>query len=66
VENRPGCLTGILKIFLIEKIYTWLQAKFGFGKGGCCGCGCGVLLLVIMIGFVCSVLTGTDWTRIGF
>ena len=66
MENRPGCLSGLLKLFFIEKIYGWLQSNLGFGRGGICGCGCGVLLFIVVVAVACSVLTGTDWTHIGF
>ncbi len=66
MNDSPGCLSGLLKLFFIEKIFDWLQGKFGFGRGGCCGCGCGVIMFIIFVGLVCSVLTGTDWTHIGF
>jgi hypothetical protein len=66
MDNRPGCLSGLLKLFFIEKIYNWSQRRFGFGQGGFCGCGCGLLLFILMVGLACSVLTGTDWTRFGF
>jgi len=66
MNNRPGCLSGLLQLFLIDKIFDWFQGKFGFGRGGCCGCGCGVILLIISVALVCSVLSGTDWTHIGF
>jgi hypothetical protein len=66
MNNRPGCLAGLLKLFFIESIFDWAQNKFGFGRGGCCGCGCGVILFIVAVGLVCSVLTGTNWTHIGF
>jgi len=66
MDNRPGCLSGLFKLFLIEKLFSWLQGKFGFGRGGFCGCGCGFILFIIVVGFICSILTGTDWSHIGF
>ncbi len=66
MKNRPGCLSGLLQLFLIEKIFDWAQRKFGFGRGGCCGCGCGMILFMVFIGLICSVLTGVNWTHFGF
>ncbi|MCX6082599.1 MAG: hypothetical protein NTW32_23975 [Chloroflexi bacterium] len=66
MDNRPGCLSGLFKLFIIEKIFGWLQQKIGFGRGGICGCGCGFFLFLILVGLLCSVVTGTDWTRFGF
>ena len=48
MDNRPGCLSGLLKLFLLDKLFDWLQERFGFGRG-CMGCGCGVILLVIFL-----------------
>lgn len=66
MNNRPGCLSGLLKLFLIDAIFDWFQERFGFGRGGCCGCGCGVILFIISVGLVCSVLAGTNWLNIRF
>ena len=66
MSDRPGCLSGLLKLFLLNRVFDWLQDRFGFGRGGCTGCGCGVILLFILIALSCSVLTGTDWTSFGF
>jgi hypothetical protein len=66
MNDRPGCLSGLLKLFFVDAIFDWAQNRFGFGRGGCCGCGCGVILFIISVGLVCSVLIGTDWTHIGF
>jgi hypothetical protein len=52
---------GFLKLFLLDKLFDWLQARFGFGRGGCIGAGCGILLLILLIALSCGVITGTDW-----
>ncbi len=63
-EERPGCLWGILKLFLLTVIFEWLEEHFGFGRGcSCSGCGCGLLLLLLFILFACSIIFGTDWTH---
>ena len=63
--GRPGCVSGILKIFMLGWLFDWLQDNFGFGRGASCtGCGCGLILLVIFLALLCSVITGTDWLKI--
>ncbi len=66
MDTRPGCLSGLLKLFLLDRLFGWLQSKVGFGSGSCLGCGCGTVLLIVFILLVLSVITGTDWLRIGF
>ena len=65
MRNRSGCLGGLLQLVLLDWLFDWLQHRFGFGRG-CSGCGCGVILLILFIVLSCSVLTGTDWFRLGF
>lgn len=67
MNDRPGCLGGLLRLFALNWLFNWLQRNFGFGRGASCtGCGCGVILLIIFCMLTLSVVTGTDWTRIGF
>lgn len=66
MHDRPGCLSGLFKLFLIDALGDWLQEKFGFGRGGCCGCGCGVILVIFSCLLSLSVWLGTDWFRFGF
>ena len=42
-NRRPGCLSGFLQLFLLDKAYKWSQEKFGYKRGGCMGCGCGFI-----------------------
>lgn len=65
LSQRPGCLSGLLKLFLLHKVYEWLQQRFGFGRG-CLGAGCGLILFILFVGFACSILFGADWFRLGF
>ena len=62
-RDRPGCLEGLLRLFLLNTLFSWLQRTFGFGRG-CSGFGCGIILLIIfacvIIGQVCNV----DWLRL--
>jgi hypothetical protein len=66
MNDRPGCLSGLLKLFLLDALTDWLQKKFGFGRGGFCGCGCGFLIFIFSCLVGVSVLLGTDWLNIGF
>lgn len=60
LNQRPGCLSGLLKLFLLERVYSWLQRNFGFGRG-CLGVGCGVIFFILFVAFACSILFGTNW-----
>ena len=65
MRDRQGCLAGLLKLFLLDKLFDWLQARFGFGRGfSCTGIGCGLILLLIFIALACGTITDTDWTRL--
>ena len=61
MNDRRGCLAGLLQLFLLDKLFDWLQKNIGFGRGGCFGCGCGFILLIIFILIACGVITNTDW-----
>jgi hypothetical protein len=67
MNDRPGCLSGLLKLAFLNVIFDFLQDRFGFGRGlSCTGCGCGFILLILFIALSCSVLTGTNWFEFGF
>jgi hypothetical protein len=67
MNERPGCLSGFLKLAMLGWLFDWLQDKFGFGKGcSCSGLGCGVILLVVFIVLACGIVTGTDWLQLSF
>ena len=59
-DNRPGCLTALLELFLLNKLFEWLQRNFGFGRG-LLGCGCGPLLLILFAILACGILCNTNW-----
>jgi hypothetical protein len=62
MDRRSGCLSGIVKLLLLDWLFNWAERRFGFGRGlSCSGCGCGVILLLIFAALACSVLTGTNW-----
>lgn len=65
MEDRDGCLEGLLKLFALTAVTDYLQRRFGFGRGcSCTGIGCGTILLIFFVVFACSIVTGTDWTRL--
>ena len=67
MNNRPGCLGGLFRLFLLDALFDFLQNRFGFGRGlSCGGCGCGLILLIIFISLTCSTVLGTNWFRVGF
>jgi len=67
VNDRPGCLSGLLKLTFLNIIFDFLQDRFGFGRGlSCTGCGCGFIMLILFIALSCSVITGTNWFEFGF
>lgn len=63
MKDRQGCLAGLLQLFLLDKLFDWLQQRFGFGKG-CSGFGCGVILFIIFILIACGIFGNTDWLRL--
>ena len=65
-NNNPGCLSGLLQLFLLRKVYDWGQEKFGAKRGGCCGCLIGVVLFVIFVMLVLRIVFNVDWTSIRF
>jgi hypothetical protein len=64
MDDRPGCLVGLLKLTFLNWIYEGLQRNVGFGKGGCTGCGCGMVLLILFILILISIIFGTDWFKL--
>ncbi len=64
-ERRPGCLVGLLQLAALTWLYDLLQERFGWGRGcSCTGLGCGCLLLLLFLALACSIVWGTDWTRL--
>ena len=65
MRDRQGCLAGLLQLFLLDKLFDWLQKRFGFGRGlSCSGIGCGLILLIIFLALACGTVTNTDWTKL--
>ena len=65
MKNRQGCLAGLLQLFLLDKLFDWLQARFGFGKGcSCSGIGCGFIMLIIFLLLACSIIFSTNWFQL--
>jgi len=65
-NNRRGCLSGILQLFLLDKAFDWGQRKFGYKSGSCLGCGCGTIMLIAFIVIAISIIFGTDWFSFRF
>lgn len=62
MRNRQGCLAGLLEFFLLDRVFNWLERRFGIGRGcSCSGCGCGLIVLVVAILLAISIITGTNW-----
>lgn len=66
MNERRGCLAGLLELFLLDKLFDWLQGRFGSGRGGCMGCGCGLILMIIFVLLAFGVIFNTNWFRLGF
>ncbi|HNB52089.1 MAG TPA: hypothetical protein PK530_09110 [Anaerolineales bacterium] len=67
MNNRPGCLSGLLKLFIFDQIFDFLQDRFGFGRGlSCGGCGCGLIIMILSVAVTCYVILGTNWTSFSF
>ena len=62
-RDRPGCLGGLLRLFLLNEVFAWLQRRFGFGSG-CSGIGCGLILLVIFGCLVLGTICNTNWLKL--
>ena len=65
-NDNQGCLSGLLQLFLVKKIYDWGQEHLGAKRGGCCGCLIGIVLFVIFVSVVISIIFGTDWLQLRF
>ncbi len=65
-NENPGCLSGILQLFLLNKIYQWGQEKFGAKRGGCCGCVIGLILFMVFAGLVLKIVFNVDWFSFRF
>lgn len=66
MNDRPGCLSGLFRLAMLNWVFDWLQNRFGFGRGlSCTGCGCGLILLLVFVALACSTILSTDWFRLG-
>ena len=50
---------GLLELFLLNKLFDWLQRSFGFGRG-CSGIGCGIIFLCIFLFLACNIVFGNE------
>lgn len=62
-NNRPGCLLGLLQLFLLDRLFNWLQRNFGFGRG-LVGCGCGPILLLLFLCIATLIICNTNWLKL--
>ena len=65
-NNNPGCLSGLLQLFLLGTIYNWAQEHFGSRSGGCCGCIFGLILFMIFVLFFTKIVFNVDWFSFSF
>ena len=66
MQDRQGCLSGLLQLLALGWLFDFLQDNFGTGRGGVCGCGCGFVILLVFLALACSVLAGTNWWEFSF
>jgi hypothetical protein len=65
MRNRQGCLAGLLELFLLDRLFNWLQRRFGLGRGcSCGGLGCGAVFVVLFLIIACSIVTQTNWLHL--
>ncbi len=65
MRNRQGCLAGLLELFLLDRVFEWLEHRFGFGRGcSCSGCGCGFIILIAFLFIALSIFINTNWTHL--
>jgi len=65
MRKGQGCLAGFLELFLLDKLFVWLERRFGFGRGcSCTGFGCGLILLLAFAAIACSIVTHTNFLRL--
>jgi len=62
--RRQGCLAGLAELFLLDRLFDWLQRKFGYKSGSCFGCGCGLIMAIIFILIVLSIIFKTNWFKL--
>jgi hypothetical protein len=65
-NENPGCLTGLLELFLLKNVYNWGQEHLGAKRGGCCGCFMGIIFFIIFIALALKIVFNVDWTSISF
>ena len=67
MNERHGCLGGLLELLLLTSLFNWLQENFGFGKGcSCTGIGCGLIMLGLFACALCGIVFNVDWMRLRF
>jgi hypothetical protein len=64
MDRRPGCLGGLLELFMLRWLFDGLQRLFGFRSNSCGGCGCGLILMIIFVVLAMNIIFGTNWFRL--
>ena len=64
MKHRQGCLASLLELFLLDKLFNWLEWKIGRRGCSCSGIGCGLIILVVAILLACPIITRTNWLRL--
>ena len=55
---------GLLQLFLLDKLFGWLQRVIGFRSGSVAGCGCGPILFIIFVLLACGIFCNTNWLKL--
>jgi len=64
-KNRQGCLASLLELFLLDKLFNWLERRFGLGRDcSCSGSVAAAIILVVAILLACSIITKANWVRL--
>jgi hypothetical protein len=63
-DNRSGCLGALLQLFLLERLFNWLQGLIGFRSGKLIGCGCGPILFILFVLLACGVICNANWLKL--
>jgi hypothetical protein len=67
MNDRRGCLGGLIELVFLKTLFDWLQNRFGFGQGcSCTGIGCGLIILIVFACAFCSIVFNVDWTSFRF
>ncbi len=64
MRNRQGCLAGLLELFFLDRLFVWLERRFGLGRNcSCSGCGCSLIMLCAFLAIALYIFSNTNWVR---